>query len=84
MVGGCVCCGSGGCSVVPMGSSKRGLAGERTEGVRGQGHHMSLDRDSIWQGLKAVPPTIIFLYRANGESQSLLGSSSSTCSRQCC
>lgn len=27
-VGGCVCCGSGGCSVVPMGSSNRGLVRE--------------------------------------------------------
>lgn len=37
-VGGCVCCGSGGCSVVPMGSSNRGLVREdNTRGDRSGG-----------------------------------------------
>lgn len=32
--GGCVCCGSGGCSVVPIGSSNRGLVTPQPEKVR--------------------------------------------------
>lgn len=37
-------------------------AGGREDKVRGQGHHMSLYRDSIWQGLKAVPPPPSYSY----------------------
>lgn len=33
-VGGWVCCGSGGCSVVPIGSSNRGLDTQQPEGMR--------------------------------------------------
>lgn len=33
-VGGCVCWGSGGCSVVPIGSSNRGLVTQQPEGMR--------------------------------------------------
>lgn len=36
-VGGCVCCGSGGCSVVPIGSSNRGLVTPQPEGMRTRG-----------------------------------------------
>lgn len=36
-VGGCVCCGSGGCSVVPIGSSNRGLVTPQPQGMRTRG-----------------------------------------------
>lgn len=59
-VGGCVCCGSGGCSVVPIGSSNRGLGTPQPEGMRTRGEE---------EGMREGPNQALFSNSGSGKSQ---------------
>lgn len=59
-VGGCVCCGSGGCSVVPIGSSNRGLVTPQPEGMRTRGGE---------EGMREGPGQALFSNSGSGKSQ---------------
>lgn len=59
-VGGCVCCGSGGCSVVPIGSSNRGLVTPQPEGRTTRGGE---------EGMREGPGQAVFSNSGPGRSQ---------------